>query len=268
MKETVYNLAAPVQLRLALVSDTHNVEPSPILASLGKNRPDLICVAGDLLIGKRPEGEGLIVEKQKNVLKLISGCAGIAPTYISLGNHEWMISPEDIEAISRAGAAVLDNEFAVISRDLLIGGLSSAIVTNFQQFRKEAGGRYPYRPRYSHPPHLDTDSAWLEAFELHEGYKILLCHYPEYWSLREPYLSEHPIDLVLSGHAHGGQIRLFGKGLFSHSQGWLPRYTKGIFPGKHGVLAVSAGLSGTARVPRIFNPPEVVYISLVGKNGD
>ena len=107
-----------------------------------------------------------------------------------------------------------------------------------------------------------SGSAWLQEFEDESGYRILLSHHPEYWSLREPQLCEHPIDLVLSGHAHGGQIRLFNRGIYAPSQGWMPKYTSGVFEGEHGNMVVSRGLANTASVPRLFNEPELVYVEV------
>jgi predicted MPP superfamily phosphohydrolase len=77
-------------------------------------------------------------------------------------------------------------------------------------------------------------------------------------------LRDHPIDLVLSGHAHGGQIRLFGRGLFSPGQGLLPFYTGGIYSGPYGKMIVSRGMANTAPppIPRLFNPREIVIIDL------
>ena len=319
MKETVYQISAGVRLSIALIADTHNVDPSSILSSLQVHHPDIIAIAGDLLIGYRPDDENLIVKQQENVLPLVCGCVDIAPTFISLGNHEWMISPEDIEVLERTGAVVLDNGFvpyrpysvdspgedhksravetvartvdgpsvgnkkssaaaavdadahkkssgdmdvAVNETRVMIAGLTSAIVTNFQQFRMEEGGRYPYRPRYSHASHLDTNSAWLSEFEKQDGYRILLSHHPEYWSLREPWLSEKRIDLVLSGHAHGGQWRVMGRGLYAPGQGWMPKFTSGVYEGEYGSMIVSRGLANTAGVPRLFNEPEIVYVEV------
>ena len=108
-----------------------------------------------------------------------------------------------------------------------------------------------------------TRSDWLSEFERQKGYKILLCHHPEYWSLREPYLLSRRIDLVLSGHAHGGQFRFLGQGVYAPGQGWFPKFTSGVHGGPNGKLVISCGLSNPARtVPRIFNPTEVVYITI------
>ena len=76
-------------------------------------------------------------------------------------------------------------------------------------------------------------------------------------------LRDRNIDLVLSGHAHGGQIRLLGRGLYAPGQGILPAYTGGLHSGPHGKLLISRGLSNTALpVPRLFNPPEIVAADL------
>jgi predicted MPP superfamily phosphohydrolase len=95
----------------------------------------------------------------------------------------------------------------------------------------------------------EPDTEWLK--DCPDGYKILLSHHPEYYPLIEPYA-----DLILSGHAHGGQFRLFGRGLFAPGQGFLPRYSKGMY----GKMCVSAGLTNTTWVPRINNPTELVIV--------
>ena len=272
MREALYKINGSADITIGLLADTHNAEPGEILSSLSAHHPDIIAIAGDILVGSRPSNDEPVVTEQENVLKLISGCAAIAPTYISLGNHEWMISDDDIKLLEENGAVVLDNTYIHYNagkHELVIGGLTSAIVTNFQEFRRECYetgtdmSRYPYRPRHSHSSHLMPETAWLSDFEKEQGYKVLLCHHPEYWSLREPQLCHHPIDLVLSGHAHGGQVRLFGRGVYAPGQGWMPKYTSGVFEGEHGKMLVSRGLANTAGpVPRVFNPTEVVYVEV------
>jgi predicted MPP superfamily phosphohydrolase len=113
----------------------------------------------------------------------------------------------------------------------------------------------------------EQDYAWLDTFVQVPRYRILLSHHPEYWCLEEPMLSKRNIDLVLSGHAHGGQFRLFGQGFFAPGQGWFPKYTSGIHHGKHGRMIISKGMANTVKfAPRLFNPTEVVYIEVVRGN--
>ena len=87
---------------------------------------------------------------------------------------------------------------------------------------------------------------------------ILLSHHPEYYSIIPA-----SVDLILSGHAHGGQIRMYNPfkrewfGLWSPGQGWWPKWTRGVYEGR---LVVSAGLSNTTWIPRIGNPTEIVYL--------
>ena len=96
------------------------------------------------------------------------------------------------------------------------------------------------------------DTAWLDDFAAQPGLKVCLSHHPEYFPL-----IPRVVDLMLSGHAHGGQWRFFGHGVWSPGQGFLPRWTKCVYEGR---LVVSAVLANTASVPRPFNPTEVVYV--------
>jgi len=188
---------------------------------------------------------------------------------MSLGNHEQMLDDADLAAIAATGVTVLDNSW--VEKDgLVIAGLTSGYVTDY---RKAVEGirspqnRYPAQQSISGLQGVRTasehkpDTAWLTAFSSVPGYHILLCHHPEYFSFLPP-----TVDLVLSGHAHGGQIRLFNPfkhewaGLWSPGQSLWPRWTKGVYEGR---LIVSAGLSNTTWIPRVFNPTEVVYINRV-----
>lgn len=109
------------------------------------------------------------------------------------------------------------------------------------------------------PMALFPEVDWLDEFENHDGYKILLDHHPDNY---EPYTKKRNIDLILSGHAHGGQIRIFGKGLYGKSQGFLPKYDGGVFDQK---LVISRGLSNTLPIPRLWNPTEIVFIEIRGE---
>lgn len=267
IRTRVWRIRAGLSCRIALLSDLHNADGTEALQRLAQLRPDLIAVTGDLFLGYHAlEGDDLL-RTQHNILPFLEGCVKLAPTYISLGNHEWVVSASDLEGLASTGAVILDNRW-VRERTcgVLIGGLTSGMLTDFRRFRKKHadGEPYPHEIRHTDAYILRPRTKWLDRFERQQGYKVLLCHHPEYWCLQEPMLIDRRIDLVLAGHAHGGQIRLFGQALYAPGQGVLPRYTGGLFTGPHGRLLISRGLSNTAPppIPRLFNPPEVVLAEL------
>ena len=261
MVETTYHISgAP---RLALLADLHGRPYDHTISSLQAHRPSLICLAGDFIYGSWPEDDVSPLVSQELVLPFFRACSAIAPAYLSLGNHEQMLDDADLAAIEATGVTVLDNRWVdtvVDGKVVVIGGLTSGYVTDYRRFRTTQDGaeRYPKKEDLSgiggavtasqHVP--DTD--WLEDFASAPGFHILLSHHPEYFPL-----VPSSIDLILSGHAHGGQWRFFNRGVWSPGQGLWPRWTKGVYEGR---LVVSAGLSNTASVPRLFNPTEVVYL--------
>lgn len=348
MIEKNYSISGDVFLTIAHISDLHNKDGRQAIESMRNRKPDIIVITGDLVLRRRPKDDMLIVQSEKNVLSFLSECAQIAPTYMSLGNHEVMLNQDDLELISQTGVELLDNRFVKTDK-YVIGGLTSAYVSRYrseieemeageepgkrshvfsalrrrrvdeelkageepgkkshvfsalrrrrvdeeleareepveglsgssdQNRRNEDSGekavvvsknlrteRYPILKPFLRPEMEKTDYAWLDTFAQVPRYRILLSHHPEYWCLEEPMLSNRDIDLVLSGHAHGGQFRLFGQGFFAPGQGWFPKYTSGIHHGKRGRMIISKGMANTVMVaPRLFNPTEVVYIEVV-----
>ena len=260
MQETYYTVAG-CPLSVALVSDLHERPFDAVLASLARNQPALICVAGDFVYGRPPKKALKVAEA--GVIPFFSACASIAPCFVSLGNHEWMITDDDFALLRETGAVPLHNAYTVLEREgarLVIGGLSSLRVNAYRLMLAEGLDptqvRAKTRSRFLHmPPSLD----WLDTFCAERGYHLLLCHHPEYYPR---YLRERQIELILSGHAHGGQIRLFGQGLFAPGQGLFPKLTSGVTDGR---LVVSRGLANCQKVPRLFNPTELVYISGSGQ---
>ena len=238
-------------VRIAVLADLHSGEKCDvdgIVSCLRENSPDLILMPGDTferLDGSYPE------RKQKG-FELISRAFGICPVYMSVGNHEnggthswnfikWhgakssshYFDKKELLRIAECGGVLLDNTY-VECGELRIGGLSSGFINAFRK------------------PRLD----WLGGFCSGQGVKILMCHHPEYF---EPYLKEKDIDLVVSGHAHGGQWRIFGRGVFAPGQGIFPKYTQGLHFGRH---VISRGLKRASVIPRFFNKPEIVFIDL------
>ena len=104
------------------------------------------------------------------------------------------------------------------------------------------------------------DLDWLHAYASKPGYKILICHHPEYYRRYIKDTEWDTFDLIVSGHVHGGQWRLGQHGVLAPGQGLFPKYCYGCYDKK---LIVSAGLSNTACIPRFGNPTELVMIHAV-----
>ena len=284
---TGFRLGTGFRLTIALITDFHDRPAERILRLVAAQRPDLIAVAGDLIDGYEmmaAEPAALqewqrmprsVFRVEKNALSLLYGLVRIAPTYYGLGNHEWFLSGSDYQRIKRTGVTLLDNAFTEAIRlpsgkPVCIGGLTSATIMRYRAYLEEYPERKGYYPIYEkHHPHRwwarpmtmpRLDYGFLDAFEQADGYKILLCHHPEYWTVRPSMLASRRIDLTLSGHAHGGQIRLFGRGVFAPGQGLFPYYTAGLHRRGNNRLIISRGLANTTWVPRIANQPELVVI--------
>ena len=178
---------------LALLSDLHNADWRPVEKSLLKRKPELICVTGDLIYGTLGEDDESPLHTQPNALGLLRCCAAIAPTFVSLGNHEWMLDQEDLDEMASTGAVVLDDSW-VEHDGLVVGGLTSGGVMRHRRYlsslTEEERGAKRY-PRGGHvagvtlsPAELlmerVPDDDWLLSFAAVPGYHILLSHHPEY----------------------------------------------------------------------------------------
>lgn len=155
------------------------------------------------------------------------------PTYYVTGNHEFGSRKTDqvIDALEKSGVKVLRNETAAFG-DFNIVGYDDPLFANNQ------------------------------AVEIDEGFNILMYHRPESFE----YFDHIGIDLMLCGHAHGGQIRLFGQGLFSPGEGYLPKYTSGMHEFGNMSAVISRGLGNSLFPFRIFNQPELVVIQIGPEN--
>ncbi|MCD8398817.1 MAG: metallophosphoesterase [Lachnospiraceae bacterium] len=234
------------RLRIALVADLHNRPYKAVINGIRKTSPDIIAVAGDLVLGTENKVTNLLL--QKNALGFLAEASTIAPTFYSLGNHERFTGDDgsgnrfafiDIMPIVKTGVILLDDA-ALQWHGINIGGLSSASVHIPVPERKEV-------------PNL----TWLDEFDRLKGFKILLCHQPEYYP---KYVRKTSADIVLSGHAHGGQWRFFGHGIYAPGQGMFPELTSGVHENR---LVISRGLANTAKIPRFFNPTELVIVDLM-----
>ncbi|MBE6693278.1 MAG: hypothetical protein E7589_00735 [Ruminococcaceae bacterium] len=254
MRITRYDLTTSkpnIRFKAAVVADLHDMDYSEVLPILERESADMIFIPGDLT-----ESLDLINSNKPRLgLEFLKRITSVAPTFYSFGNHEVgachknlrhastlypnriAVLPEWREMILSTGATLLDEDY-VVYNDLAIGGLGSGLLN-------------PRRvPKYQ----------WIEKFASNDCYKILLCHQPEYF---DRYLRPYDIDLFVSGHAHGGQWRIFGRGVYAPDQSLFPKYTSGVHENR---LVISRGVSNSARpIPRFFNPREVVIITVQSK---
>ncbi|MBQ9748843.1 MAG: metallophosphoesterase [Clostridia bacterium] len=236
---TKYSVSAPIreELRFAFVSDIHNADTAIVLKAIEVSRVQAVLVVGDFIHDAEDYERGLSFLKKSAMLR---------PTFCSIGNHERKFKGDLKPLVLETGVTLLDNA-ATPFHDILIGGLSSGYPDGGEQ------GNMKKTPK----PDLD----FLQSFSEEEGYKLLLSHHPEYF---KPYIRPLSVDLTLSGHAHGGQWRLFGIGAFAPGQGIFPRYTSGLY---HGRLLVGRGLGDShAFPPRINNAPELIFLTLTPEN--
>lgn len=259
MITTEYRVAGPADISIAIVADLHEFDPEPVLSWLSEIRPDVIAVPGDLFenheFGENldKEDDSLISRvlchiihianrlaglrwRQKhrcckqNAYRFLTEASRIAPVVMSLGNHELYLTDEDKAVLKDANVALLNNSCVEI-KNIYFGGIPSKQITG------------------------KIDTEYLTSFSELPGYKVLLCHHPEYY----PKLQSYDINLFLSGHCHGGQIRVMNHGIFSPGQGLLPRYHHGVYDGR---LVVSSGCANTASIPRWENETEVVVVRI------
>ncbi len=254
MKITQYNLQTQktdINLRIAVVADLHAKNPAPVIDALEQINPNFILCAGDMFECFDEKNS----KRNENGFEFFWRSVKIAPTYYCFGNHEIegepdenypeisgykSIPPHITQRLTNIGVHTVFDSYALLNENIAIGGLVSGAHKN--------NGR----------PNID----FVESFSALSQYKILICHHPEYY---KKYLLDKDIDMILSGHAHGGQWRFFGQGIFAPSQGLFPKYTSGIHDGR---LIISRGCSNSTRpipVPRLFNPKEVLSIQIKTK---
>ncbi|MBP5270896.1 MAG: metallophosphoesterase [Clostridia bacterium] len=237
-----YEVSAPADRDLTAVclSDVHGEEFDYILEKTAGFSPDVIFIPGDITHRhEKMVGRGA---------DFLAACASLCPTFMSFGNHENLDEDAVRRECDRSGVRLLDNSSADF-HGLTVGGLTSG----YLGIKKERQGHFTKTP----PPDLD----WLASFDRQPGYKILLSHHPEYYPR---YIKDTGIDLILSGHAHGGQWRLFGRPFFAPDQAFFPKYAQGFTDGR---LIVSRGLANNAPAPRFFNRREIVIIDIRKSEG-
>jgi len=224
------------------VSDLHNksfgANQKRLVRATGRANPDLIVITGDLIDSKRTDIGA--------AMSYIEQAAALAPTYYVTGNHEkWSgVYAELSERLLEAGVVIMDDRRAELAKDgdtIELLGLKDPAFTPAISDRDLERKLAALRPSQSDKPAL------------------LLSHRPEKLQL----YANAGIDLVFSGHAHGGQFRIpFVGGLIAPDQGLFPRYTSGLHTEGDTSMIVSRGLGNSIIPVRIWNRPELVVVTL------
>lgn len=241
---TVVSPKLTAEVRLAVVTDFHSSDNADdVVAMVASCAPDAVLLVGDLFdddTQNRPT---------ERTLSLMRQLSAQYPCYYVSGNHEAWTGEMDAlyQQTEEAGVTVLR--------------MSSGVLTVRGQRIALCGIPDPYEMVFSGAP--DTEEQLRQALEDVDSadFTVLLAHRPE---LLAKY-AQFPLDLVVSGHAHGGQVRIPGvlNGLYAPNQGWFPKLAGGAYTQDGTTLIVSRGLAVRTRLPRIFNRPEVVLVRCV-----
>lgn len=237
--------------KIVHLSDLHNKmfgdNQQDLVSKINDADPDIILFTGDLVDSNN--------YREQPSLQLIDEIVGIAPVYYVMGNHEfWSGRFDSLEdKLKERGVIVLRNETAVIEKDgdsIEIMGIDDPSVQSTK--------------RHSSDEKTTADELQKAlSVTRAQSFKILLAHRPELMSI----YSKYNIDLVFSGHAHGGQVRLpFIGGLAAPNQGVLPKYTSGQYREGDTTMVVSRGLGNSIIPQRVINRPEIIEVKLIKNN--
>ena len=231
--------------RIAQVSDLHNAEfgegNEKLIQLLSQTDPDVIVITGDLIDSRHTDIE-IALDFARQAIKL-------APVYYVSGNHEARVHEyEDLKiGLAEAGVVILENQKVQITWEGESITLMGIADPSFQE-------DYLFG---------DSESVARQAIEdlqnESDGYTILLSHRPELFDL----YVDTGMDLVFSGHAHGGQFRLpFVGGLVAPNQGFFPKFDEGRFTEENTTMIVSRGVGNSIIPVRFNNRPEIVLVTL------
>lgn len=233
--------------KIVHISDLHNKEfgknQRRLLSKISKVQPDIIVVTGDLIDSYHTNLD--------IAMEFINGAVKIAPVYYVPGNHEARIAKysELKKSMEAAGVILMEDK--------------STQIYNKEQYIELIGLSDPSLMKSVNSDGTSTldleQRLELLSQNNQEIFTMLLSHRPD---LLEIY-AEYPVDLIFSGHAHGGQFRLpFIGGLIAPNQGFFPKYTSGTYVVRDSTLVVSRGLGNSIIPIRIFNRPEMVVVTL------
>lgn len=227
--------------KIVQVSDLHNAmfgnNQKSLIEKVEKAEPDAIFITGDLIDSERYDLDTALI--------LVDALVEMSDVYFVTGNHEVAVNKlEDIKAaLVERGVIYLENEAVEWEVD--------------GEILQIAGIHDPLMDMYYRDEEYTRDA--IATASLTDDFTLLLAHRPEQIAV----YADNEIDVVFSGHAHGGQVRIPGLGgLFAPGQGWFPRMTEGIFENRETQLVLSRGLGNSGFPLRILNLPEIVSVTL------
>lgn len=244
------NMKVPIHFngyKIVQISDLHNKEfgdnQSKLIAATKKAQPDCIVITGDLIDSSKTNID--------IAMEYIQEAVKIAPVYFVSGNHEkWSGSYLVLtNRLEQAGVINLDDNYTILEKggeSIRLLGMQDPAFIPADYMEDTRGNRFDEK--------LTSISKSMST-----EFKILLSHRPE---KMDTYVN-HQIELVFSGHAHGGQFRLpFVGGIIAPDQGFFPRYTSGLYVEDQTTMIVSRGLGNSIIPIRLFNRPELVVVTL------
>ena len=231
--------------KIIQISDYHNNRSNIIHKDIKKiikeEKPDIVVITGDFVDSN--------ITDVKEALNLIKNINDYSKIYYVSGNHEAVIGEYDdlINGMKKLGVTILDNEVIKLEKDNTFINLIGVKDPRFYS----TTSRYTMTKTFKE---LDYDK---------NLFSVLLSHRPELFDI---YVS-NKVDLVLTGHAHGGQIRIpFIGGVIAPDQGFFPKYTSGLFEEKNTKMIISRGIGNSVLPFRINNRPEIVIVTLKAKD--
>lgn len=265
---SVYSYKIKEPVRAVLLTDLHQhtfgTANETLVTRIEKLEPDVILMGGDI-----------INRKNTNISYAVDLCEDlvqIAPVYYALGNHEnEVVYGEEIgkDALEKRAELLGDkiSDFSPLIQDsslldeltsvgvhVILNGYETVEIngTNFEigGVSTNLSSFWPYSGEFIYD--------WVTQTK--DAFKLLICHRPE---PAAEYLSDYPLDLIVSGHNHGGIIQIPGKGgLFAMDQGFFPEYDAGMIETDSTKIIISRGMGNHELIPRINNRPELVVIDM------
>lgn len=235
------------QYKILQISDLHNKNfDGSLIKLVEESKPDIIVITGDLIDRRNTD--------IKVAIQLVKQLSTRAPTYYVTGNHEQLSHQYDelMKEMKKLDLHLLDNSYVTLSNMGdevgIIGVADPAIVQSESTYL------------WNNDENYMTESIEKLHKNSKTDFNILLSHRPELFNVYK----DSQIDLVFSGHAHGGQVRLplIGAAV-APNQGFFPKYTEGMYCEDSTSMVVSRGLGNSIIPVRINNPPEVVLVTLI-----